>query len=118
MQLARRDADFGTHAEFAAIGKLGRRIVHDDGAIDAGEKALGRGVPIHAQMSIRTNATLLSEKLNELISREPESGGKEYVATFANSGTEAVEAAIKHALMRWNHRREVLRAMSKGLSAR
>ena len=36
------NADLGTHAELAAIGKLGRGIVQNDGAIDARQTSLGR----------------------------------------------------------------------------
>ncbi len=50
-------------------------------------------VPFNAQGSVRVGAALLAEKLNALV---PQSGGKKYIVTFANSGTEAVEAAIKH----------------------
>ena len=35
MQAPRRDADFGAEAEFAAVGELGRGIVHDNCAVDA-----------------------------------------------------------------------------------
>ena len=35
-----RDADLGPHAEFAAIGKLGRGVDQHDGAIDLAQKAL------------------------------------------------------------------------------
>ena len=43
MQAARRDADFGTKAEFAAIGKLGGGIVQHDGRIDTGQEPFGHG---------------------------------------------------------------------------
>ena len=35
------DADLGAHAEFAAVGELGRGVVQDDGAVDLGEEAVG-----------------------------------------------------------------------------
>ena len=40
---ARRDADLGAEAEFAAIGELGRGIVQHDRGIDLFQEALGRG---------------------------------------------------------------------------
>src|SRR5690606_31322843 len=43
MQSPRRDADFGAEAELAAVGELGRGIVHDDRAVDCGQEALGGG---------------------------------------------------------------------------
>lgn len=52
--------------------------------------------PFHAQASSRALAGLLAKRLSERVGR---STGRSYVATFANSGTEAVEAALKHAQM-------------------
>jgi hypothetical protein len=40
MHLAGGDADLAAHAEFAAIGKLRRGIVQQDGGIDLVEEAL------------------------------------------------------------------------------
>src|SRR5262249_61762992 len=37
------DADLCAHAEFTAIGELGRGVVQNDRAVDAGQEALGRG---------------------------------------------------------------------------
>ena len=45
MHASSGDADFGTHAEFAAIGELCRCIDHDDGAVDPLQEAFG-AVPI------------------------------------------------------------------------
>src|SRR5580700_8286573 len=42
MEFVRADADLGAHAEFAAVGKLSRRVVQHDGAVDPREEALGR----------------------------------------------------------------------------
>ena len=41
MHAAGGNADFCAHAEFTAIGKLGRGIDHDDGAVDLAKEALG-----------------------------------------------------------------------------
>ena len=42
MQLPRRDADLRAHAELAAVGELGGRVDHDDGAVDPVEEGFGR----------------------------------------------------------------------------
>lgn len=56
---------------------------------------LRQQVPFNAQGTIRSRpgqlAKILSDKLQA-------STGQEYIATFTNTGTEAVEAAVKHAL--------------------
>ena len=51
--------------------------------------------PVHAQGSIRTQAGILAEKLLDLICR----GKPDYKVIFGNSGAEAVEIALKHALL-------------------
>jgi acetylornithine/succinyldiaminopimelate/putrescine aminotransferase/predicted amino acid dehydrogenase len=56
---------------------------------------LARKVPMHAQFSLREGAGRLAERLNEIVA--PKTGGEPFNVTFANSGAEAVEAAIKHA---------------------
>ena len=40
VQLTGGDADLGTHAELAAVGELGRGVVHDDGGLASLEKML------------------------------------------------------------------------------
>jgi acetylornithine/succinyldiaminopimelate/putrescine aminotransferase len=62
--------------------------------IAAGRAILDSRRPFHAQASVRGMAGLLAARLSALVGRTT---GSEYVATLANSGTEAVEAAIKHA---------------------
>jgi len=47
----------------------------------------------NGQISCRATSALLAEKLNELTNRYT---GKNYVTSFANSGAEAVELALKH----------------------
>src|SRR5262245_57796735 len=68
---------------------------------------LVQDAPFHAQLSVRANAALLAEELNDLLKQE-DPRGRNYVCTLGNSGAEAVEAAIKHALQSWNSRREQL----------
>ena len=48
--------------------------------------------PIHTQVSQRTAAGELAQRLSEMMP-----GGAKYLALFSNSGAEAVEAALKHA---------------------
>jgi acetylornithine/succinyldiaminopimelate/putrescine aminotransferase/predicted amino acid dehydrogenase len=52
--------------------------------------------PFHAQASIRAATGRLGRRLAELAER---ASGQRFMAHFANSGAEAVEAAIKHAEM-------------------
>jgi acetylornithine/succinyldiaminopimelate/putrescine aminotransferase/predicted amino acid dehydrogenase len=70
---------------------------------------LAAGRPFAAQASVRSLAAELAERLSTAIGR---STGRSYVATFASSGAEAVEAAIKHAELERDLR---LRAIASGL---
>jgi acetylornithine/succinyldiaminopimelate/putrescine aminotransferase len=49
-------------------------------------------MPFNAQISCRGKAALLGEKLNEMMFERTR---KNFVVTLANSGTEAIEVAIK-----------------------
>ncbi|WP_310728222.1 aminotransferase class III-fold pyridoxal phosphate-dependent enzyme [Streptomyces sp. N2A] len=51
---------------------------------------------VHAQFSLREEAGRLGAALSDVVRRET-SVKEPYVATFGNSGAEAVEAAVKHA---------------------
>ncbi len=53
---------------------------------------LKQNIPFNAQGSIRSDAALLAEKLNQLTPQD-----HDYYVNLSNSGTESVEAAIKHA---------------------
>lgn len=55
-------------------------------------KCLQDGVPMHTQGSVRESAGLLAARLNELYP-----GKTKRVCIFTNTGTEAVESALKHA---------------------
>ena len=57
---------------------------------------LRRQVPIQAQASLRPATGLLGQRL---AARAERAAGRPFIAHFANSGAEAVEAAIKHAEM-------------------
>lgn len=52
--------------------------------------------PFNAQASLREPAGALAERLSKIVGA---STGRSYVATFATTGADAVEAAIKHAEM-------------------
>lgn len=65
------------------------------------KRALDEGSPLMSQASVRPAAAKLAARLHE---RLLEDLGHEYVALFANTGSEAVEAAIKHAELRWQQR--------------
>jgi acetylornithine/succinyldiaminopimelate/putrescine aminotransferase/predicted amino acid dehydrogenase len=54
--------------------------------------AVSRNIPMNAQVSTRAEAATLAQRLNELIP-----GKTGYYVNFTNSGTESVEAALKHA---------------------
>jgi acetylornithine/succinyldiaminopimelate/putrescine aminotransferase len=51
-------------------------------------------MPFNAQASCRGNASMLAEKLDHMMFSRT---GKHYISIFGNSGTESVEAALKHA---------------------
>ncbi|MES2263789.1 MAG: aminotransferase class III-fold pyridoxal phosphate-dependent enzyme [Pseudomonadota bacterium] len=53
-------------------------------------------VPVHAQFSLRERAGELAMRLSRMVQREV-GGDEEFNVTFANSGAEAIEVAIKHA---------------------
>ncbi|MFG3498319.1 aspartate aminotransferase family protein [Streptomyces sp. NPDC047928] len=57
---------------------------------------LAAGTPVHAQFSRHPYANRLAHELNRIIHRELGTD-EPYYAIFANSGAEAVEAAVKHA---------------------
>lgn len=57
---------------------------------------LDGNVPVHAQFSFHPYANRLAAELNRIVHRELGTD-EPYYATFANSGAEAVEAAVKHA---------------------
>jgi acetylornithine/succinyldiaminopimelate/putrescine aminotransferase/predicted amino acid dehydrogenase len=56
--------------------------------------SLARNAPFNAQASVRSAAASLAHALSTWVGQV---AGRRYVVTLANSGTEVVEAAIKHA---------------------
>ena len=77
------------------LGGYGALILghnHPD-LVEVARDLLGRQVPNQAQASIRSASATLAKRLSDAVS----TGGEPYVVVFGNSGSEAVEAAIKHA---------------------
>jgi len=60
--------------------------------IQTAMNCLANNCAINSQTTIRSETAKLAEKLNELLP-----GSDEYILHLSNSGTESVEAAIKHA---------------------
>src|SRR5262245_40547853 len=54
--------------------------------------ALSTNIPIHTQASVRSESGRLAARLSDLTP-----GDAKYFVCFTNSGTESVEAALKHA---------------------
>jgi acetylornithine/succinyldiaminopimelate/putrescine aminotransferase/predicted amino acid dehydrogenase len=66
--------------------------------------AYAASVPTHVQGSVRAPAATLARRINDLLHRSF-ADSPSYLVHFANTGTEAVEAALKHALMEYGARR-------------
>lgn len=60
------------------------------------------GAPNLTQGSIRRASGILAKRLSDIL--QSETGEGPWVTTFSNSGTEAVEAAIKHCLISFQHK--------------
>lgn len=80
------------------VGGYGSLILgHNNPEIVAYAKfLLDEQVPVHAQFSRHPYANDVARKINAIIQRELR-GSEPYAIIFANSGAEAIEAAIKHA---------------------
>lgn len=68
---------------------------------------LDRKVAFHAQASVRAQTALLARRLSDLV-RAENHDPREFVTTLCNSGAEAAEAALKHALMEWNEKKQAV----------
>lgn len=73
--------------------------------VDTVREVMSERRPFNAQASVRGPAAMLASRLSAVVGRTT---GKSYVATLANSGTEAVEASIKHAELETSRRRAAL----------
>lgn len=70
--------------------------------------------PFNAQASVRGRAGLLAKRLSGCVGRAT---GRSYVTTFANSGAEAVDAAIKHAEFEaWTRRQKAIERLTANVT--
>ncbi|WP_246150124.1 aspartate aminotransferase family protein [Streptomyces qinzhouensis] len=103
------------------VGGFGSLLLgHHHPAVTARMRQLLDGqTPVHAQFSLRSQAHQVAARLNEILRREfagvPDAPPGGYSAIFANSGAEAVEAALKHAEL---ERVQRLTALAGELTAR
>jgi acetylornithine/succinyldiaminopimelate/putrescine aminotransferase/predicted amino acid dehydrogenase len=94
-----RDEQGITHRVLDLTGGYGANLLghkHPE-IIGAIPRLLAELPPSHVQGSIGTWSTLLARELSDRLSAE--TGVGPWVCTLANSGAEAVEAALKHALL-------------------
>src|SRR5579883_116493 len=118
--LYRREGDREV-AVLDLLGGYGASLLgHNHPALAARARAVIDGkLPFHAQASARALAGELALRLARAVGRTT---GRDYVVTLANSGTEAVEAAIKHAEIEMAYRidaiHEKLRRTRKELRLR
>jgi acetylornithine/succinyldiaminopimelate/putrescine aminotransferase/predicted amino acid dehydrogenase len=78
---------------------LGHRHPRIMAAIDRWKES---GAPNLTQGSMRQSSGLLAKRLSETLTQE--TGEGPWITTFSNSGTEAVEAALKHSLLYFGHK--------------
>ncbi|MEE1929752.1 aminotransferase class III-fold pyridoxal phosphate-dependent enzyme [Streptomyces sp. TRM 70351] len=71
--------------------------------VEYAREILAQGTPVHTQFSRHSHANDVAVALNRIVRREQAThanGGKpveDYLAIFASTGAEAIEAAVKHA---------------------
>ncbi len=80
------------------VGGFGSLITghNDPEIVGYAQELLGADIPILAQFSRAPHANELAAALNDILRRE-HGDDERYLALFANTGAEAIEAAIKHA---------------------
>jgi len=86
------------------VGGYGSTILgHNHGELKSIYKSLlDADLPVHAQGTIRPYAAKLAVLLNTMIQEEfAATNPSEYIVHLVNTGTEATEGALKHALMDW-----------------
>jgi acyl transferase domain-containing protein/acetylornithine/succinyldiaminopimelate/putrescine aminotransferase/predicted amino acid dehydrogenase len=74
-------------------------------------EALAAHRPVFVQMANRTAAGTLAK---ELVSRVAGLTGRDYKTVLGSTGAEMVDAAVKHALLEWNHRLKKFSAACNG----
>ncbi|MER6349033.1 aspartate aminotransferase family protein [Streptomyces sp. NPDC001595] len=98
--LYQRGADGGEIAITDFAGGYGSVLLghnHPE-IVRCARELLEAGTPVHAQFSRHPYANRLASELNRIVHRELGTD-EPYFAIFANTGAEAVEAAVKHAEM-------------------
>lgn len=92
------------------VGGYGSTILGHNPDILVGElrAALDDMRPMHAQGSISGPAGKLAHIINSLAKRDLGEGT--WITHLVNTGTEATEGALKHALMEWQERRLIAKA--------
>lgn len=82
--------------------------------VAAARRVLDEKRPFNAQASVRGRAGLLAERLSDMVGRIT---GRSYVTTFASSGAEAVEAAMKHAEFEaWDRKQTAIRRVTESVA--
>ncbi|MBI0384158.1 aminotransferase class III-fold pyridoxal phosphate-dependent enzyme, partial [Streptomyces albiflaviniger] len=106
--LHRRDEDGGLLPVVDFAGGYGSVLLGHNRPeiVRCAQELLAADTPVHAQFSRHPYANRLAGELNRIIRRELDTT-EPYFAIFANTGAEAVEAAIKHAEMDRGMRRAV-----------
>mmetsp|Transcript_28776 Transcript_28776/g.54625 ORF Transcript_28776/g.54625 Transcript_28776/m.54625 type:complete len:451 (-) Transcript_28776:2150-3502(-) len=74
MHLAGGDADLGPHAKFAPICKLGRSVVHQNGAVQLGQEP-GRGRVVFGQDTIGVVRTIGADMIHRRVQIRHNAGG-------------------------------------------
>jgi acetylornithine/succinyldiaminopimelate/putrescine aminotransferase/predicted amino acid dehydrogenase len=100
------DEEGRTRSVVDALGGYGSTILghNPPELVSTLRRTLDGQVPVHAQASVREGAALVGRELNRLMEKHG-GDGRRFVVTLCNSGAEAVEAGLKHALMEWQERR-------------
>lgn len=71
------------------------------------EECQKKQTPQHAQASLKAVTAELGRDLNAILKKKLDDP-RDFVMTLGNSGAEAVEIALKHALLEWQEKRELL----------
>ena len=102
-----RDLDGETVEVLDMLGGYGSTLLgHNHPELVAlAQDLLSSNVPFHAQASTRASAGELAWALSE---RARATTGRDYVVTFASTGAEAIEAAVKHAELERHERHQEL----------
>jgi acetylornithine/succinyldiaminopimelate/putrescine aminotransferase/predicted amino acid dehydrogenase len=97
-----------THTVLDAVGGYGANLLgHNNQEIQSHFIEQIKNLSSNlTQGSIRKNTAILAQKISQILSQE--SGQGPWVTTFSNSGTEAVEAALKHCYLNYFNKSQQL----------